>query len=55
VLIDGLDNQVHRVLALHDGFALNLQSEFPDVRATQVIQQRRAHERVLRGTASAAC
>ena len=40
-----------RVLALHDGFALDLHAELPDVRPAQVIEQPGAHERVLGRTA----
>ena len=50
-LVSGFHDHVHRVLALHDGFALDLQSELPDVRAAQVIEKTGTHERVLRRTA----
>src|SRR4029434_9739208 len=50
-LVRGFDDHVHGVLALHDGFALDLQSELPDVRATQVIEKACTEEWILRGTA----
>ena len=54
--VNGFHDRAHRVLALYGGFALDLQSELPDVRATQVIEKAGADERVLRaGQRSAAC
>ena len=51
VLVSGFHDHVHRVLAVHDGFALDLQAELPDIRATQVIEKTGTHQRVLRRTA----
>src|SRR4030095_4884087 len=33
-LVGGFHDHVHRVLAVHDGFALDLQAELPDIRST---------------------
>src|SRR5207253_7728458 len=50
-LVSSFHYQEHRVLGLHDGFALNLQSELPDVWAAQVVEKAGTHERILSRTA----
>jgi hypothetical protein len=51
LLVSGFHDQVHRVLALHDGFALDLQSIPPGVRGTQVVEKPGTHQGVLRRAA----
>ena len=50
-LVGSFHDHVHRVLALHDRFAVDLQPESPDVRAAQMVEKAGTQKRVLRRTA----
>jgi len=49
-LLCGFDDQVERVLPLHDRFAENLHAVLSHVRTAQVIQKPGTHVGILRGT-----
>ena len=53
LLIGGLGDEEHRVLALHHGLAEDLHPVPPHVGPAQVVEQHRAHVGVLGGTALA--